>query len=326
MSVSTFNGPEAVSPGAAPPPPMIVLEHASKWYGQVIGINDVSCWIPGGITALLGPNGAGKSTMLKLITGQLRPTTGRLSVLGEKPFANPSVFRRLGYCPEIENLYEDMSGREFVSLLGSMAGIGSDLGGRVDAVIERVGMSANANRKIGGYSKGMRQRVKLAQAIIHDPEVLILDEPFNGLDPVGRREMQSVLHQLAEEGKCVVVSSHILYEVEQMTHNILLMNRGRLLAQGDVYTIRSLIDKHPHRISITSSDSRRLAQRLLELPYVLSVKFDDLRIGRLDVETRAPDAFYDAFPQIAMEGGFTISDFSSPDNNLESVFRYLVSG
>jgi ABC-2 type transport system ATP-binding protein len=218
-----------------------------------------------------------------------------------------------------------MSGREFVKFLGSMAGIpGGELDRRVDAVIERVGMTANGHRKIGGYSKGMRQRVKLAQAIIHDPDVLILDEPFNGLDPVGRREMQQVLHHLAEEGKCVVVSSHILYEVEQMTHNILLMHRGRLLAQGDVFHIRSLIDKHPHRISITTSESRKLAQRLLELPYVLSVKFDDLRTGRLEVETRSPDAFYDAFPQIAMEGRFVIEDFSSPDNNLESVFRYLV--
>ena len=161
-----------------------------------------------------------------------------------------------------------MTGREFVKLLGSMAGISEGLNSRVDDVIERVGMTANANRKIGGYSKGMRQRVKLAQAIIHNPDVLILDEPFNGLDPVGRREMQTVLHHLSEEGKCVVVSSHILYEVEQMTHNILLMNRGRLLAQGDVYTIRSLIDKHPHRISITASDCRRLGQRLLDLPYV----------------------------------------------------------
>ncbi len=324
MSTSIANSTAEAPPVISQARPMIALEHASKWYGQVIGINDVSCGIPPGITALLGPNGAGKSTMLKLITGQLRPTTGHLTVLGERPFANPSVFRRLGYCPEIENLYEDMSGREFVKLLGSMAGISSDLDRRVDAVIERVGMSANAHRKIGGYSKGMRQRVKLAQAIIHNPDVLILDEPFNGLDPVGRREMQLVLHQLAEEGKCVVVSSHILYEVEQMTHNILLMSRGRLLAQGDVYLIRSLIDKHPHRISITSSDCRRLAQRLLELPYVLSVKLDDIRIGRLDIETRSPDAFYDAFPQVVMEGGFTISDFSSPDNNLESVFRYLV--
>ena len=326
MTPSAVQSPAIAPPIQAPPAPMITLEHASKWYGQVIGINDVSCWIPPGITALLGPNGAGKSTMLKLITGQLRPTTGMLTVLGLRPFANPAVFRKLGYCPEIENLYDDLSGREFVKLLGSMAGISHGLDDRVDRVIERVGMTENANRKVGGYSKGMRQRVKLAQAIIHDPDVLILDEPFNGLDPVGRREMQNVLHHLAEEGKCIVVSSHILYEVEQMTHNILLMNRGRLLAQGDVFTIRSLIDKHPHRISLTASDGRRLAGRLLELPYVLSVKFDDRQIGRLEIETRQPDAFYDAFPQIVLEGGFIVSDFESPDNNLESVFRYLVEG
>ncbi len=305
--------------------PMIALEHTSRWYGQVIGINDVSCWIGAGITALLGPNGAGKSTMLKLITGQLKPTTGHVSVLGLEPFANTNVFRRLGYCPEIENSYDDMSGRDFVTLLGSMAGIPANrLRTRVSEVIEQVGMTANSDRKIGGYSKGMRQRVKVAQAIIHDPDVLILDEPFNGLDPLGRREMSAVLHHMADLGKCVVVSSHILYEVEQMTHNILLMNRGRLLAQGDVFHIRSLIDQHPHRIAITTTDSRGLARRMLDLPYVLSVRFDPLRPGTLEIETHSPELFYTQFPEIVLDHGFVVSSFESPDNNLESVFRYLV--
>lgn len=309
----------------APPPPMILLDHASRWYGQVIGINDVTCCIGPGITALLGPNGAGKSTMLKLITGQLKPTTGRLSVLGLQPFANPHVFRRLGYCPEIENSYDDLTGRDFVTLLGSMAGIpSSDLRDKVGDVLELVGMTANADRKIGGYSKGMRQRVKVAQGIIHDPDVLILDEPFNGLDPLGRREMSAVLHQMANAGKCIVMSSHILYEVEQMTHSILLMNRGRLLAQGDVFHIRSLIDQHPHQIAITTTDTRGLARKLIELPYVLSVRFDPVKLGTVEIETHAPELFYTQFPQIVLDHGFVVSSFESPDNNLESVFRYLV--
>ena len=196
---------------------MIQLEHASRWYQQVIGINDVSCQIQAGMTALLGPNGAGKSTMLKLITGQLRPTTGSVTVLGEKPFANPKVYRKLGYCPEIENNYDDMTGVEFVTMLGAMAGIPTNvLKPRVAEAIETVGMTVNAKRKIGGYSKGMRQRIKVAQGIIHDPQVLVLDEPMNGLDPVGRREMMNVFQAMVERGKCVLVSSHILYEVEQM--------------------------------------------------------------------------------------------------------------
>jgi ABC-2 type transport system ATP-binding protein len=153
---------------------------------------------------------------------------------------------------------------------------------------------------------------------------LILDEPFNGLDPLGRREMSAVLHQMADHGKCIMVSSHILYEVEQMTHSILLMNRGRLLAQGDVYHIRSLIDQHPHQISITTTDPRRLARHLLDMAYVLSVRFDPVKPGTLEIETSAPELFYTQFPEIVLEHGFMVSSFESPDNNLESVFRYLV--
>lgn len=304
---------------------MIVLEHASRWYGQVIGINDVSCRIPAGLTALLGPNGAGKSTLIKLVTGQLRPTTGRVTVLGERPFANPRVLRHLGYCPEIENCYEDMTGRQFVTLLAVMSGLRSpNLPRRVAEAIAVVDMAENADRKIGGYSKGMRQRIKIAQALVHDPEVLILDEPLNGLDPVGRREISAMLRDLAEQGKCVVISSHILYEVEQMTKNILLMNHGRLLAQGDVYHIRSLIDAHPHRIAITTDRARELAKKLLDLPYILSARLDQPNAVRVEVETRSPEQFYAEFPDIVLEHGFVVTSFESPDNNLESVFKYLV--
>lgn len=305
---------------------MIALEHASRWYGQVIGINDVSCAIPAGITALLGPNGAGKSTMLKLVTGQLRPTAGRVTVFGQPPFANAQVFRRLGYCPETESSYEDLTGREFVTLLAALSGLPhTGLSERVDDAIERVGMTANCDRKIGGYSKGMRQRMKLAQGIVHNPDVLILDEPLNGLDPVGRREIGNLLTALAAEGKCIVISSHILYEVEHLTRTILLMSRGRLLAQGDIYHIRSLIDAHPHRIAIESDRSRELAKRLIDLPYVLSTRFDAKNDCKFEIETRAPEQFYRQFPDIVLEHGFIISSFDSPDNNLESVFKYLVS-
>lgn len=305
---------------------VIALEHASRWYGQVIGINDVSCRLPAGITALLGPNGAGKSTLLKLVTGQLRPTTGQVTVFGEKPFANGRVLRRLGYCPEIESLYDEMTGREFVTMLGAMGGLSSRaLPARVAEAIEQVGMTPNADRKIGGYSKGMRQRIKVAQAVVHDPPVLILDEPLNGLDPVGRRDITTLLTLWAGRGKCLVVSSHILYEVEQMTKNILLMHRGRLRAQGDIYHIRSLIDAHPHRIAIKTTDARRLAQHLLALPYVLSVKFDNPLATELEMETRSPESFYAQFPDLVLQNGFTVTSFDSPDNNLESVFRYLVN-
>jgi ABC-2 type transport system ATP-binding protein len=305
--------------------PMITLENASRWYGQVIGINDVTCVIPTGLTALLGPNGAGKSTMMKLVTGQLKPSTGRVTVLGQAPFANVTVFRHLGYCPEIDSFYEEMSGRDFVTLLATMAGLPpAKIKGRVADVIELVGMTAHCDRKIGGYSKGMRQRIKIAQGIVHDPEVFILDEPLNGLDPPGRREISELLRQLGSEGKCIVISSHVLYEVEQLTHNILLMNYGRLLAQGDIYQIRSLIDQHPHRIALRCTRPRALARRLLEFPGVVRVHLDDREAERLEIETRAPDQFYAQFPALVLQDGYEVASIESPDNNLEAVFRYLV--
>jgi len=305
---------------------VITLDRVSRWYGQVIGLNDVSCVFPKGITALLGPNGAGKSTMMKLITGQLRPSTGAVRVLGEEPFANPRVFSRLGYCPESESSYDEMSGRDFVTMCAHLAGLRSGLiPNRVAEVIEQVGMTPYADRKIGGYSKGMRQRIKIAQGIVHNPEVFILDEPLNGLDPVARHEISALLQSLGEQGKCVVVSSHILYEVEQMTTHIQLLHKGRVQAQGDIYAIRDLIDSHPHRIAITSPQARSLAKRLLDLPYVLSARLDPLDLEQLEVETRSPDAFYSEFPGIALTDGFLIRKFTSPDNNLEAVFGYLTA-
>ena len=305
---------------------MIELQRASKWYGQIIGVNDVSCAVLPGITALLGPNGAGKSTMLKLITGQLKPTTGQVTVLGMKPFANPNVFRRLGYCPEVEGGYDDMTGRDFVTMLAVMAGIGPRLlGGKVSEAIETVGMTASADRKIGGYSKGMRQRIKVAQGIVHDPDVFVLDEPLNGLDPVARREMTTLLTGLAARGKCILISSHILYEVEQLTSNILMMSKGRVMAQGDIYQIRNLIDRYPHRILIKSPQARRVAAELLQLPYVLSAKLDGATATQVEIETREPESFYAQFPEIVARHDFDIISFDSPDNNLESVFKYLVA-
>jgi len=305
----------------------ICLERASRWYGQIIGLNDVTCFIAPGLTALLGPNGAGKSTLLKLVTGQLRPTVGRVTVMGRDPFANPSVYRQLGYCPEIEASYDELTGRQFVALMAALNGLRGPLAAeKVDQAIETVGLTPNAGRKIGGYSKGMRQRIKIAQGIVHDPAVLVLDEPLNGLDPIGRRDISSLLQNLARLGKCVVVSSHILHEVEQMTSTILLLNRGRMLAQGDLHAIRALIDSHPHRIAIAAEDARGLAGRLLELPYVLSVRFDADDARCFEIETQEPESFYAQFPDIVLESGAVVQRFDSPDNNLDAVFKYLVNG
>ena len=307
---------------------MIRLDHASRWYGQVIGLNDVSCVVGPGLTALLGPNGAGKSTLLKLVTGQLRPTTGTVHVRDMAPFANGRVLGILGYCPEIDNFYEEMTGREFVTMLAALSGLRPPTRDRrVAEAIEQVGMADRCDRKIGGYSKGMRQRIKVAQGIVHDPEVLVLDEPLNGLDPVGRREMSRLFTQFARQGRCVLVSSHILHEIEQMTADILLIQRGRLVAQGDVGGIRDLMDRHPHRISIATAGgkARALGAELLSRPYVLSVRFEAGQDDRLEIETGQPDRFYAEFPDIVLSGGFVVESFHSPDNNLEAVFKYLVN-
>lgn len=303
---------------------MIQLDHVSRWYGQVIGLNDVTCQVGPGITALLGMNGAGKSTLIRLVTGQIQPTTGSISVFGHQPFANPEVFKILGYCPEIDNFYEHRSGRWFVQHLARLNGFSAaEAKSRTQQVLERVGMADRADRKIAGYSKGMRQRIKLAQAILHEPKVILLDEPLNGLDPVGRREFIDLLGALSQEGKTILVSSHILFEVEQMTRSILLLNRGRLLAAGDLSAIRELIDKYPHRVRIETPAPREVATHLVRLPYVLNVQFDP-RGDALELQTREPGQFYDYLPQLVIDEGLQIDGFSSPDNNLEAIFRYLV--
>jgi ABC-2 type transport system ATP-binding protein len=303
---------------------MITLNNVSRWYGQVIGLNDVTCQIGPGLTALLGQNGAGKSTLMRLITGQIRPTTGEVQVYGDEPFANPQVYRHLGYCPEIDNFYEHYTGRAFVRFLARLSGMSaSEAKQRTEEVLEMVGMKDRAHRKIAGYSKGMRQRIKLAQAMLHDPDIILLDEPLNGLDPVGRRELIDILGALAANGKCVVVSSHILFEVEQMTRSILLLHRGRLLATGDLRDIRALIDRHPHKVRLETDDPRRAAALLSPLPNIVSMRFE--RAGdALELEVRDPNDFYDALADVVLEHGVAIRSFSSPDNNLESVFRYLV--
>jgi ABC-2 type transport system ATP-binding protein len=303
----------------------IVLEHVSRWYGQVIGVNDITCTIGPGITALLGMNGAGKSTLLKLITGQLMPSTGRVLVGGMQPFGNPSVYAHLGYCPESDNFVEHMNGFKFVQYMGELSGMDAATAkARSREVVEQVGMSDRAHKPIGGYSKGMRQRIKLAQAMVHNPKIILLDEPLNGLDPVGRHEFLTVLGQLATQGKAILVSSHILFEVEQMTRSILLLHRGRVLANGDLSLIRELIDKYPHKVRVESPKPRELAGYLMQVPGVLSTAIGP-REDSLLVEAKNTQALYDKLGEVCLENDIPILGFTSPDDNLESIFNYLVN-
>ena len=303
--------------------PVIAADHVSKWYGQVIGLNDVSVAVPPGVTGLLGPNGAGKSTLMKLITGQLKPSKGTVQVLGEPIWRNPRLFFRIGFCPEQDAFYDRMTGLEWVSALVRLNGL--DERAALEAARRALGVVElldAADKKIGAYSKGMRQRVKLAQAIVHDPDLLILDEPLAGMDPLGRRKTIRLIREWARAGKSLVVSSHILHEVEAMTSNILLINNGRILAEGDVHHIRDLIDEHPHTVHIRAADPRGLAREFLVRDDVLSLRFEG---DAVVVETAKPDDFYGRLTDLAASGEFgEISEVTSPDDNLQAVFQYLV--
>jgi len=304
----------------------LALDRVAITLGGRLLVANVSLELhPGEVVGLLGPNGAGKTTLLKLITGQIRPTTGRVRVFGLDPFANPAVSAQLGYCPEIDHFYEEMTGRAFVTLLATMNGYrGAELHDRVARAIETVGMTDRCDRRLGGYSKGMRQRIKVAQALVHDPRLVVLDEPLNGLDPVGRREMVGWMQAWAAQGKCVLVSSHILYEVEQITDRIVVMYKGRLLAQGDIAGIRDLMDSHPHRVEFTVDRPRELAATLIASDTVLGARLDPDRPNWMSVETSQPDRFYARLPELVLGGGFAVERLHAPDNNLEAVFRYLV--
>jgi len=315
----------ADTPAAAPTaaPPLVQAEHLSKWYGQVSGLNDVTVSIPPGITGLLGPNGAGKSTFMKLMTGQLKPSQGSIRVFGEAIWGNPALFARIGFCPEQDAFYDRMTGLEWVTALVRLNGLGEQESAEAAKIaLERVQLLDAADKKIGAYSKGMRQRVKLAQALVHDPGLLILDEPLTGMDPLMRRRTIRLIKDWARSGKHIIVSSHILHEIEAMTSNILLINNGRIVAEGNVHQIRDLIDTHPHTVYVRGSDPRALARRFLADDDVLSLKFEP---GAVVVETSRPDSFYARLTELAATGeAGAIDEVQSPDDNLQAVFRYLV--
>jgi ABC-2 type transport system ATP-binding protein len=305
--------------------PIVAFHDVSKWYGNVIGVNKLTVQIGPGVTGLLGPNGAGKSTLLQLATGQLRPSQGAVRVLGQHVWRNAALNRSIGLCPEQDAFYEWMTGRDFVFTCARLSGLSrSAARAATERTIGAVGMTQHQGRAIGGYSKGMRQRIKLAQALVHDPQVLFLDEPLTGTDPVARRDLMDIILKLGSEGKSVIISSHVLYEVQSLTPNIVLLNHGRLVAEGHVRQIRDLIDKHPHRIKLVCDEYRRLATRMVGWEDVEGVRVLPEEKGLL-VETSSPDTFYGRLPALSLEDGLMINSVYSEDDNLEAVFKYLVN-
>ncbi len=299
------------------------FDHVAKWYGRVIGLVDVAVEIGPGVTGLLGPNGAGKSTFLKLLTGQLTPSQGAVRLLGKDPFRAPSVHTRVGFVPEQDAFYDDMTGRAFVRYLVRLHGYGAaEAARRAEVALERVGLVDVAGRRIRTYSKGMRQRIKLAQAIAHEPEVLILDEPLTGMDPVARRRTMDLIREFTARGATVIVSSHVLHEVEAMTSQVVLLHQGRVLARGGKDEIRHEISRYPHQIRLRSSRPRDLARELLRLPGVVGVHLAD---GALRVETRYPDELYDRLPHVVLEQKLPVDALEVEDASLDAIFEYLVS-
>jgi len=303
---------------------VIETRNLSKWYGNVLGLSDVTLQIEPGITGLLGPNGAGKSTFMKLITGQMKPNIGSALIQGEKVWNNYSLFRRIGLCPEQDTFYEEITGWEFLTGLLKFYGFGaSEVKERAERALEIVELAKDKDRKIRGYSRGMRQRIRFAQAIAHDPEIIVLDEPLNGLDPLGKRKLIRLIKDYKGEGKTILVSSHVLPEIEAMTSDIILIHQGKILAKGDIYYIRDLIEAHPHIISIRCARPRDLAARFVHEDYLQKMYFGPDG-GSLMVETHKRDKFFSRLQSFIVEDGIDVEEITSPDDNLQAVFDYLV--
>jgi ABC-2 type transport system ATP-binding protein len=305
---------------------VVRLSNVSRWYGNVLGLSGVELAIGPGVTALLGPNGAGKSTLLRLVTGLMRPSSGTVSVFGERPFANPRVQKRLGIVPEEEDLRPSapVSARDFLVYLLRLHGFSiEEARRRAEATLGDVGLGEAAGARLRSFSRGMRQRFRLAQAIAHEPDLVVLDEPLTGLDPAGRRELIDRIRGFGASGKTVLVSSHILHEVELMTREVVLMTAGRVLASGNIHEIRRLLDAHPHHIRIATPSPKKLAARILDEPGLHSISFSE-EAREVRLETREPERFYRLLNRLALDENAIIDEITSPDDNLEAVFHYLV--
>ena len=293
----------------------------SKWYGSVVAVNDVSLQVFPGITGLLGPNGAGKTTLLRMITGLATTSEGEIMVFGEQVRDNPSLYRRVGVMSEHEAVYGFYTGREFVEFAGRLHGL-KRLSQAVDLAIERVHLIDVQDRRIGTYSRGMQQRMRLAATLVHDPEVMILDEPLNGTDPRQRIEFQELLRRLAAEGRTILVSSHILEEVETLADRILLMVGGKLAAAGDFRAIRAKLDERPYKVRIMVDNPRTMAGALVQMDVVDSVTVDP--DGSLVVLSRNVSKLQQAVPRLAQELATRLLRVEPLDDSLESVFSYVV--
>ena len=303
---------------------MIVFNNVSKFYGEILGVNRVSLQIAPGITSLVGPNGAGKSTIMNLMTGLLRPSRGTINVLGI-PTDNPEqLFRKVGYCTQFDSFPRGLTGNEFIKSFLLVHGYDRKKASELtDIALERVSLTEARNRKIAGYSKGMRQRIRLAQAIAHQPAVLILDEPLNGLDPMVRAETIALFRKLAAEGLHLIISSHILHEVDVMSDRVILLNNGYVVAEGNIHGVRDEMEEHPMQILIRCDQPSKLAARVFDKDHVVEARLHDDRLG-LFVRTKDADRFYLLLNDVVAEGEINIESVAPVDDDLSAVYSYLI--
>jgi len=311
---------------AAPDPARLAnstvsVQSVSKWFGTKVAVSDVSCSFGPGITGLLGPNGAGKTTLMRMITGLLHPSEGEVSVFGTDPRRDAAVYRRIGFVPEDDAVYGHLSTRQLVRYAAELSR--SDASPHaVDQAIAKVNMLDAADRPIAEYSKGMRQRAKVAAALVNHPDLLVLDEPLNGADPMQRAVLIGLFHELAEAGKTIIVSSHVLGEVERMTDRVIAILDGKLAAAGGIRAIRAAMTHIPHKVRIDADQPRTLATALMDVPAIVGIHFQD---GGLQVETSDLAALGTALPVLATERSIRVTRFEPVDASLESVFRHLLS-
>jgi ABC-2 type transport system ATP-binding protein len=302
------------------PTARVVVRDVSKWYGNVVAVNEISFDLDPGVTGLLGPNGAGKTTLLRLIAGFLQPSSGEVEVNGETSWRNPRIYRNVGIVPEREDLYPFLTGREFVRMNAVLHEL-PFVEAATEQAIEAVGLTDRQDEHIGTYSKGMRQRIKVASALVHDPSVLLLDEPFNGMDPTQRLRMIDLLRDDAARGRVIVFSTHILEELHHLAEEVLVVVSGRLAASGNFREIRRLMTDRPHTFTVAATDNRRLAAALMREPSVAGVQLDD---GHIFVRAADRGAFALALPRVAKDQGVGLREVIPADESLESVFNYLV--
>ncbi|HEU5237320.1 MAG TPA: ABC transporter ATP-binding protein [Pyrinomonadaceae bacterium] len=304
---------------------LIIFDNVSKFYGEILGVNRVNLEIPSGITSLVGPNGAGKTTLMNLMTGLLRPTRGKLSVLGIPTDQPEQLFRKVGYCSQFDSFPRGLTGREFITSFLMVSGLPRrEADELTEKALARVELLTAADRKIGAYSKGMRQRVRLAQSIAHQPSVLILDEPLNGLDPMVRAETIALFKQLAADGLYLIISSHILHEVDMMSDRVVLLNNGYVVAEGAIHGVRDEMDvEHPMQVLIRCNRPSVLAAHMFEKTDVVEARVHDDRQG-LFVKTRNPDQFYLSLNEVVAQGEISVESIAPVDDDLSAVYEYLI--